>query len=664
MWGKDQRRLRRDMRRTVRRELKRAHKRTARHQPGAQGAYGATTATEQPRPMRVMRVAASAAWKFRHQLTPLGVLGATHLAGLLVHIAAHGLGLVLVCGALVAAGWWLFTRRWLDETRERVYALAVLALVLAWLVLAAVRGTGAPMPAVLWGGGCLVGMPWWWRHRIRPAALVAPDTTAEDIWAERVAASGRALPGSRLVDVTQVAGGWRGRIRLVAGDKSTDDAIGATLRIASAFEKPAAQVIVEPTVEGIESHAQLTVLTRNPLHQVRHWQGPSFDPATGVFDLGVYADSDIARFMFVEPGSGAQNALVVGTKGSGKTNTVNTIITEAHLSRLVVVWLIDPQMGQSLPAWNQHVDWAALGVEQAMVMLRAYHRVMMARSAHMAHVEWTDEKGRRRVGMDHYDVSPSMPLHYLVLEEAHHLLGDTTYGPEAVERIEDIGKMGRKTGSAICLVNQMGSLAELGGSQTLRAMVSSDNVVVHRTADRVTSNMAFSGALPVEPHRLPRRFPDGTSTHGLGYLLGHSARHAAFRSYLVDDPYGIASSLPALPLDPVSASAAGEMYANRHDGAAIDAAVKVLDGGSVVKPGVSPPRGDSAGRQSGLAREVLRYLPGRGEVERGEIIHATGGSPRGVANALNTLIADGLIEKTDRGVYRALDTDTAREPVA
>lgn len=606
-------------------------------------------------PARTIRLARSASWKFRRQLAPLAIIACTWLAGELAHGARVQLVLVLLVFAGAVA--WLFTRKWLDEHRERVYAAVVTVAVLAWLLVATLRGVEPPMPAVLVGSGCLLAMPWWWRHRFRNTMLEEPDSSPVDVWTERVASTGKALPGSWLSDVQRIECGWRGRIRLVAGDKSTDDAVASTLRIASAYEKPAPQVIVEPTTDGIASHAQLTVLDRNPLRHTRPWAGPSFDLATGLFDLGVYADADIARFEFAEPGWGAKHALVVGTTGSGKTNTVNTILTEAHMSRLIVVWLIDPQLGQSLPAWNAHVDWTALGVEQAMVMLRCFKTVMMARSAHMATLEWTDDKGRPRVGKDHYTLNPVMPLHYLVLEEAHQLLTHPTYGPEAVKLLEDAGKMGRKTGSGICLINQMPGLEELGGSQTLRSMVSSGNVVVHRTSDRVTTGMAFSGAMPVEPNKLPRKFPDGSSTHGLGYLLGAAARQAAMRTYLVDDPYGIATSLPALPLDPASANAAGEVYARRHDPAAIAAATEAL-AESRATPSIAPAAAGE--RTTPLARQILCYLRGRGDVDRGRLIKHTAASPRGVANALNTLLADGLVTKVSHGVYRATDTEEAQ----
>ncbi|MPZ67525.1 MAG: hypothetical protein GEU83_19200 [Pseudonocardiaceae bacterium] len=602
---------------------------------------------------RTIRLARSASWKFRRQLAPFTVILMTWPAGAVAHVSR--LPLVLVLLALAGAAAWLFTRKWLDERRERVYAAVVVAAVLVWLLIAALRGVEPPMPAVLWGGGALLAMPWWWRHRFRNDSAGERDTAAVDVFNERLAASGKVLFGARLTDIAPIASGWRGRIRLVGGEKTTDDAVNATGLIASAYDKPPPQVIVEPTLDGIASHAQLTVLNRNPLRHVRAWKAPTFDPATGAFELGVHADATPALFELYEPGFGAKHGLVVGTTGSGKTNTINTILTEAHLSRLVVVWLIDPQMGQSLPVWNDHVDWAALGVEQAMLVLRAHNRVMMARSAHMATVEWTDDQGRRRVGKDNYELSSQMPLHLLVVEEAHQLLKHPTYGYEAVTLLEDAGKMGRKTGSAVCLINQMGGLDELGGSQTLRAMVSSGNVVVHRTSDRVTSGMAFSGAMPVEPNKLPRRFPDGSRTQGLGYLLGATARQAAMRSYLVDDPYGIATSQAPLALDEPSAAAAGELYARRREPAAIAAGVDQLREGPTAPANEVAAGGEAAGERVPLADRVVGYLRGRGAVERGQIIKDVGASPRGITNALNTLMADGLVSRDDRGVYRAID---------
>lgn len=645
-------------------QMNRQPRRSAMRRPARQGwdpvSQAAVAALLDPRAVpprarvRPVRIARKAGWKLRRQLAPLLVMAATWGAGTAAHAAVHGLTVVLIGAAVASAGVWLFTRRWLDEPRERVYTIVVLAGVMAWLVTATLCGAGPPMPAVLWGGGAGLALPWWWRHRYRPTLEEAGDSSAEQTWAERVAAQGKALPGSRLDDIRKIRAGWRGRIRLLAGDQSTDDAVAATARIASAYEKPAAQVIVEATEEGVASHAQLTVLDRNPLRATRFWAQPTFDPATGAFDLGVYADAGIARFEFLAPGSGAQHALVAGTTGSGKTNTVSTILTEAHLSRQVVVWLVDPQLGQSLPAWNQHTDWTALGTEQAMSALRAFKRVMMARSARMATLDWTDAKGRVRNGKDHYTLDPFMPLHYLVIEEAHHLLLDPIYGPEAVKLLEDAGKMGRKTGSGICLVTQLPSLDQLGGSQTLRAMLSSGNVIVHRTSDKVTGNMAFSGALPVEPHKLPRRFPDGSATHGLGYLLGSAARQAAMRTWLVDDPYGVATSLPPLTLEPDSAAAAGEVYAHRHD--QDPAAHTVTD---ETGDDTDIPERTQQEREPLLADRLHTILTERGETNRGDLIAATHASPRGVTNALNDLITEGRAERTGHGRYRALYDEPA-----
>ncbi|MGH3321332.1 MAG: hypothetical protein ACRDN9_14370 [Streptosporangiaceae bacterium] len=578
-----------------------------------------------------LRTGRRAGWKFRRQLAPLVVICLLWAAGAIVHHAAHGAWLVLVLGVLAVAGAWLFSRRWLDRAIEQAYAAGCLAAAAAWLAAAATVGVGKPMPALLWGGGSLLALPWWRHHRLRLSPRLDVDTSLEDVWAERVAAPGKVLPGSRLSGIETTRNGWTATIRLAPGERSTNDAIAATPKIASAFEKPAPSVVIEPTADGVASHARLLVLRRNPLADIQAWTGPSLDPATGLAPVGAYADGGTTLFRFYTPGSGVAHTLVAGAPGSGKSRFLDLLLAEASHSGLVVPWLIDPQHGQSLPRWVDHVDWAALDHHAALRMLRTAQRIMHARSRHLARVEWTDEAGRTLRGKESFDPSPELPLLLLVIDEAHEILKDD----KAVAIIEDIGKMGRKTGVGVVLVTQLPSITELGGSMTIRSMVSSGNVVVFRTADRVTSGMAFSGALPVDPSALPREFPGGKPTSGLGYVLGPSARPTPMRAYLVEDPYHWAATAPALPLDPASVEAAGEECATRHDPTASEPAEESL------RP-----------RRRSVADAVLDALTGGEEVTRDEIIAASGKSPRAVDYALIALVDAGRVVRTAHGRYQ------------
>jgi hypothetical protein len=577
-------------------------------------------------------------WRYRTQLAPLMILAAMWVVGTAAHSATHPVPTVLFLGAVVSGLLWRAVRRRLDRPAERRYALACGAAAFGWLLAAAAYGTGRPMPALLWLGGCALAMPWWWHHRIR--GVPATGTRLEEMWAERVAAAGRALPGSSLLDVRGVRNGVAATIALPPGERSTEHAVTATPLITSAFEKPIGSVLIEQTPDGIASRARLLVLERNPLHAVQPWTGPSLDRTTGVAPVGVYADGGTALFRFWTPESGASHTVVAGTTGSGKSRFLDELLAEASHSGLLLPWLIDPQHGQSLPRWIDHVDWAALGTEQGLRALAAAQRIMHARSRHLARVEWTDERGRTMRGRPGFDPTPEMPLLLIVLEEAHELLKLA----RAVTIVEAIGKMGRKTGIGVVLVTQLPSVAELGGSMTIRSMLTSGNVVVFRTADRVTSNMAFSGALPVDPSALPREFPGGQPSSGLGYLLGPSARTVPMRAYYVEDPYHWASTAPRLPLDELSVQAAGEDYPRRHE-----VEPDTDDAEDAPPPAPAPAPGP---RPSGTAADaVLAVLADAGETARAALITATGYSPRAITDALAALTESGRIVKTGHGRY-------------
>ncbi|HEY3263313.1 MAG TPA: hypothetical protein VGJ95_24075 [Pseudonocardiaceae bacterium] len=585
------------------------------------------------------------AWRYRRQLAPVLLILGAWLAGAVLHRVHNGPRLVLVLGGLAAASVLLpAVRRRLDRAAERLYAGACLAALTGWLTVVAASGVGRPMPALLWLGGCALAAPWWWHHRVRTTPAVATGDVLE-IWRERVAAPGRALPGARLLEVEEVRNGWAATIQLTPGEKSTEQAVAATALVCSAFNQPIGSVVIEPTADGVASRARLLVLRRNPLHDIQRWPGPQLDLGTGIAPVGVYADGELAYFRFFKPGSGAVHALVSGTTGSGKSRFLELLLAEARHSGLITSWIIDPQNGQSLPRWIDHVDWAAIGHDEAIRLLHAARAVMYARSAHLARVEYIDRKGRTVRGIDHFDPTPELPLLQVVVDEAHVLLKD----PTAVEIIEDIGKMGRKTGIGVVLVTPVPSVQELGGSLPIRTMVSSGNVVVFR-CDNLSGQMAFSGALPVSPAKLPREFPNGLPADGLGYLLGASSRTAPMRAYLVDDPYHWATTGQPAQLAAVDVAAAGDAYASRNDH--VDEPVTIPSPRTE-----SPP--PAAGSAATAVDAVLTLLAEVGELDRGRAIKDTGYSPRQITNAFAALVEDGRVVKTGHGRYTLAGADSS-----
>jgi hypothetical protein len=208
------------------------------------------------------------------------------------------------------------------------------------------------------------------------------------------------------------------------------------------------------------------------------------------------------------PESGPWHDLIAGTTRAGKSRLLDQLLTTSRQAKgYMVDWVIDPQNGQSLPDWVDEVDWFAAGVDEGMKVLRAARALMYARNLVFAGREHTDRRGRTKKGMKGFTPTLEYPQLNLTIDEAHAMLQI----PEAVTILAEMGKMGSKCGIKVRLVVHLPLLSELGGSSVLRDMVASGNVFVLRTASRITGQVAFQGALPVDPVMIPRRMPDGSS---------------------------------------------------------------------------------------------------------------------------------------------------------
>jgi hypothetical protein len=167
--------------------------------------------------------------------------------------------------------------------------------------------------------------------------------------------------------------------------------------------------------------------------------------------------------------------------------------------------------------------------------------------------------------------------------------------------------------------------------------------------------------LEADPSALPKYFPDGEATGGLGYVVSVDNRQAPFRSDMVPR---------RMRRQPVEVPALEPEF--------LEAMDRAMRGGLTVPSGTPEqpePDGDAPdGRR--CADAVWQVLADSGQpMERGEIIRwvselATTGwgrdkpfAIRSVTNALNTLLEgdDGrVITKVRDGVYQVADTQLPR----
>jgi hypothetical protein len=254
--------------------------------------------------------------------------------------------------------------------------------------------------------------------------------------------------------------------------------------------------------------------------------------------------------------------------------------------------------------------------------------------------------------MDFFDpFITGLPIVLVIMAEAPMLLGHPKFGTEAVRLTGSIGKLGRKTGEALWPDAQVPSLAELG-DQVVRSMLVGGNAVCLRTGDRVSGGMV---GLESDPYSLPKYFPDGSTTAGLGYVVGPDNRQAPMRVDLV--PSRIRHA-------PVTVPQLDDRFAE-----AMDRVMKVQGVLLPTGPAADPAPADDAPEGRRCIDAVWQVLSDSGnEMERGEIIkwvnelatiwgRSKPFSIRAISDALRDLV-DGkspgrTVTKPRDGVYRA-----------
>lgn len=522
---------------------------------------------------RAVRGAARRSWAHRRGLAPLYAAVVLQIAGAVLAGGEKGYATALVLAAVVGTGlvWRMHglnplavlgrqrvgtrpTVRARLPRRQVQWVWSLFAAATVWLTVAATVGAGPPMPGLLAVGVLAWGGPWWWHHRVRATEQPGDWLT---IWTERVSADGKTLPGAALTDYLPAAdtGNWSATIELDPGKHTTADAVNAAARIASAYRLPMSSVVVEPTEDYNASKARIAVLKNNMLEVPQMWPGPQLDVTEGIAPIGPYHDGDLAFLRYWQPGSGAVHSLIAGATGSGKSMFVGTkLATERHSGGLVCSWICCPQGGMSFPEWMGNVALSVDTPEGGAEMLLWALAVMRSRARYMATMDWTDAQGRARHGMKHFEPSADMPLLAITIEEAPQVMKIKG----AAENAADIVNTGRKVGIALTFVAQVPLLSQLGNSTPLRAGLTSGNVVVFRTADRLSGQVSGLAAMDdsgVDPYKIPRRFKDGSPTGGLGYTLGASVRPALFRSYFDPDPVRWSTEGTTVPLDEMSRDA-------------------------------------------------------------------------------------------------------------
>ena len=191
--------------------------------------------------------------------------------------------------------------------------------------------------------------------------------------------------------------------------------------------------------------------------------------------------------------------------------------------------------------------------------------------------------------------------------------------PECVAIVEEMSKMTRKTGIKFRLVTHVARVDQLGGSPVLRSMVVAGNVFIFRTGAQSDAGFATQGAMRVEANQIPKEFPNGEPTFGLGYTMGAISRPVTMRADYVEDPFDYIDEEkdPVWALDGASLQDVYDIYRMRwHDdfgagdilqGEVVDEHDAPVEPPAPVGPEATPDA-DSYGRDYTCQRAIVDYL--------------------------------------------------------
>ncbi|MEV4472776.1 hypothetical protein [Nonomuraea sp. NPDC049504] len=524
-----------------------------------------------------------------------------------------------------------------------------------WMLTAAASGPFGSVAVAGVAGWLWYSAAHWRRHRRLPLPgradkldIEPPEVVVEQVelnaevqqimrrFNERLAAKGKALEGTTMTIPKRIEAGYRAEIRAVPGEKETKDIMQVAGKVASAFHTTAQLAVLEPVPYGDNSRAMFTLLKGDTLATVRRFE--DLQPRIGKdgrAHVGYFYDLQPAHWAFFTKSGGMRHGIIVGDSEAGKSRSVETLISLAHLSDQIATVLLDPQ-GGSMPDWNGNTHRCALGEDDCMSELELWHWVMRRRVRHLARIPWVDEDGDERTGKTHLvpgdPDAGGMTGIFFVLEEAPELLQHDVHGKKAVGMLASGAKTWRKGGGGIVLVAQDPNMTELGGSVTLRAQLRK-NACALRTQ---TPGAAYQMGLPHDPSLLPMTFQDGTLTQGLAYLNGIDRRAALMRWLYTEKPKYVARQPAAGRIDDLTMGWIEEFVNAKKSGRQARAG-----GGRAEEPRAT------AGDVKAAIIDVLAEADGLA-LEIGELLHRVlkrrvTAPPSEIHAQLKRLVADGRV---------------------
>ncbi|GAA2773844.1 hypothetical protein [Saccharopolyspora taberi] len=504
--------------------------------------------------------------RYRNSLIPVAAIAATYGVGATAAATEMPTDLVpLGIGAIGAGGAYMYAAKHTNGVQKVYAGIAAVASEMFQLGIG-VFGGSSLAAAMMFVVGSALSLPWWIKHSepdpdvtaeqafavkaeqsrpVLPAAEVptqeapAEEEVVVTLWDKHLGASGKRLAGSQLTNVESFEYGWTGLVELQTEDH-WHQILGVTKTVASVYDLPDGRVFPEATGTSVR-RAKLTVIERDPLEEVRRWQGPGLNES-GTFPLMTPADGgEPLRYRLWTPGGGANHGLISGGTRSGKSKVLDVALTECAMSLITRPMIIDGGGGGSLVQWLGRVEEYATNLNDAKELVK--YLLNLASKRRPALIDQ---------GGGSIEPSEEHPLVPLFIDEAHEFL---MADKEFVRLCERYAQQLAKYAFGLHLSTQVPSLEQLGGSGALRGQLKTGTIVALRITEGSNQSMISVGhPLPEKLKDLPAEFSNGQPTRGLGYVMTAERKIRSRALYLEnpkDFPFVDVPLEPALRAVPV-----------------------------------------------------------------------------------------------------------------
>ncbi|MGW2090028.1 plasmid transfer protein TraB [Streptomyces sp. NPDC001880] len=459
------------------------------------------------------------------------------------------IGLTIAAGVLTAATWWAGEG---TKVGRRIHATLSTGVGTAYLVVGTVTGPFEPaMASVLVIGGSVAAGSW----NIRQALRVNVDPQKEGgnaetgILVKAIGDAKVALRGKPKIEPNKVTA----PLQLSAGQVTSDDLGNRIKHIAGELGVSPTSIRIVPDPDRADQ-ATLVVVPKDELKTSTIWPGPS-SPGGSITEpihIGIYEDGEVTVLWFPfdeETKRNGTHFLAAGMNGSAKSTGISVAMTDALTRRDVIVWAVDPSKGQQTFApFLPHLDWVEMTEAGGNEMIDALSQVITARADHLGrhgYKNWTPDAFEQL----------GMPYMIVWIEEAAKFFRNGT-------EMEGLVMEARSAGISVIISLQRPSATSM--PTDVREQLG--GVLCFGVKGSTTADMALPDDVRdagARPEAWENRKP------GYAYLVAPGVdedRYATpLRTYLIDDDQigGTLAVMPRTPVDPVTAAAAGEAYANR-----------------------------------------------------------------------------------------------------